>query len=385
MDSIELMDYKKTYLAKRQERKYRNLRRRSRTWHYDFMIGRERVRGFAGRTLEEAYQTLARVRKDYEDDAFRGIPNPRKVKSFLLEDMVRDFMTVHAVKKKSYRRDQASEKAILEARAEDGQALFAGREVRKITALDIEKYRALRRRTVKAATVNRELSFLKTVFNKAVEWEKTDRNPAAKVRKEREEGRVRTLEPKEARGLIEGASAHLRSLLVLAIMTGLRRGELFSLKWSDVDLEDRVLTVRAENAKSGKARTVPLNETALRTLERLPRFADFVFPNLKTGRRLVDVKRAFGTACRRAGIKDLRFHDLRHTAATWLIEAGADLVTVAQVLGHSSIEITKKYCHPSEARARAAMERLSAVFRVPGQHLVTPSEQVPISYRPIVH
>jgi integrase len=299
--------------------------------------------------------------------------------------MVRDFMTVHGVRKKSYRRDQASEKALLEARGEDGRPLFAGREVRTITALDIEKHRALRRQTVKPATVNRELSFLKTVFNKSVEWEKTDRNPAAKVRKEREEGRIRTLDPQEARGLIDGATAHVRPLLVLAIMTGLRRGELFSLKWSDVDLEDRVLTVRAENAKSGKARTVPLNETALRVLEQLPRFADFVLPNLKTGRRLVDVKRAFGTACRRAGIKDLHFHDLRHTAATWLIEAGADLVTVAQVLGHSSIDITKKYRHPSEQMAREAVERLAQTMQLSSKNSRPSSSRAMLPFGPAIN
>ncbi|MCK9367423.1 MAG: site-specific integrase [Metallibacterium scheffleri] len=214
-----------------------------------------------------------------------------------------------------------------------------------------------------AATVTRELGILSSVISYArkdlgVEIE----NAAGLVRRPpATRGRDRRLEPGEEARLLEAlgdragevkgakrAGAYrvgtrnpwLRPLVQFAIETAMRQGEMLALVWEHVDLEER--TAHLEDTKNGEARTVPLSSRAVAVLEALPRSPDGrVFPISAQA-----VKLAWGRACRRAGLEDLHFHDLRHEAASRLAEKLPNLIELAAVTGHKDLRMLKRYYHP---------------------------------------
>ena len=199
---------------------------------------------------------------------------------------------------------------------------------------------------VKKATVNRELAFMKTMFNLAVEWGWLEENPTKCIKLLRgEEKRLRILNRDEIFRLIESASERLKPVLIAAVSTGMRKGEILNLKWKHVDLLGGFL--RVENSKNGEARDVPIGSHLRDTLLELKkdgRPGDYVFSN-KNGERVRCVKEAFKQACRRAGISDFRFHDLRHTAASLLAAGVCDIITLQNILGHKTLAMTQRYAH----------------------------------------
>jgi integrase len=124
-----------------------------------------------------------------------------------------------------------------------------------------------------------------------------------------------------------------------------------------VDFARGVVHVR--NTKTDKDRVVPMNKAVREMLERQPKASGYVFPSPKTGGRLIDIKRKFDEARRVAKITDFRFHDLRHTAATRLADAGVNVIVIAEILGHSDIRTTKRYSHVMEEAKREAVEKLA--------------------------
>ena len=115
-------------------------------------------------------------------------------------------------------------------------------------------------------------------------------------------------------------------------------------------------------------------------LRDMKREGEFISPNAETKTHVLDVKTAFKGACRRTGIKGLRFHDLRHTAATKMIEAGVDLVTVSRILGHASIQMTMRYAHPTPENMRRAVERLGDTFEKDREKVETVEIKRPVTY-----
>lgn len=152
-----------------------------------------------------------------------------------------------------------------------------------------------------------------------------------------------------------GYADHLTPVVLVAINTGLRRGELLSLRWADVDLGSKLLTVRADKAKSGKQRHVPLNAEAHAVLQAWKQQADGDAQVFQPA----DVKTAWASLLDRAGVAGFRFHDLRHTFASKLVTKGVDLNTVRELLGHGDIKMTLRYAHLAPAHLAAAVERLS--------------------------
>lgn len=149
----------------------------------------------------------------------------------------------------------------------------------------------------------------------------------------------------------------VKDVVTMALNTGMRQGEIFNLCWFEVDLTRGVIHVR--RTKTGKDRFVPINSRLRPLLENLNRSSEHVFPSPKTGRALIDVKRQFDRAKILAGIADFRFHDLRHTAATRMADNGADVFTIAAILGHSDIRMTSRYTHATDRARRAAVESLA--------------------------
>ncbi|WP_295400367.1 site-specific integrase [uncultured Thiocystis sp.] len=250
---------------------------------------------------------------------------------------------------------------------------FAGATIEQLRAAEITVY--IRRRKgegVSNSTINRELEVLSAAIAYAVrEWEWPITNPVPGRMLKEPEGRLRWITRDEATNLIGAAKAqpkapHLAPLIVLALHTGMRRGELLGLEWNRVDLNEGLIYLEARHTKAAKRRAVPVNAVAREALlnrahwreEQCPT-TSWVFSDLD-GSRIGSVKRSFATACRNAGIADFRFHDLRHTCAAWLVQLGVPLMDVRDVLGHSTVKMTERYAHLSPAQTRAAVSVLEA-------------------------
>ncbi len=235
--------------------------------------------------------------------------------------------------------------------------------ISKITCLFIDQYVVKRCEDgVQKSTINRELACLRKMFNKAIDWDYLEENPCRKEMffSEKDNLKERVLSTEEERRLFESCSDHLRPILITAIQTGMRKSEILNLKWENVDFERKEIKVR--NSKSGNPRFIPINEELSLILSRHKMMKGrtiYVFTNLNTGKALTDVKKAFNGACRRADIKGFRFHDLRHTFASRLVQRGVDLITVKDLLGHSSVKITERYTHSNYEQKRSAVEALS--------------------------
>jgi len=227
--------------------------------------------------------------------------------------------------------------------------------LREISSLAIEEYKAERLKAVKAATVNRELNCLKHMFTKAQDWNMTATNPTRGVKLLRKENsRIRFLSKEECLRLYRACSKHLRPIVLIALHTGMRRGEILNLKWEDIDFDRRLIYIR--QTKSGESREIPMSDVVLSTLSRLEATGEYVFS--KDGDRRRDLRTGFANALKRAGITDFRFHDLRHTFASHLVMSGVDLLTVKELLGHKTIDMTLRYSHLSPSHKRKAMESL---------------------------
>lgn len=282
------------------------------------------------------------------------------------------------------------------ARLRRAWAKLMDKPLTEITPWEVERERASRLKAGKSvATCNRDLSALKSALSRALAWDLIVVHPLTKVKRksERHSGVVRYLgsqegDPHEERRLRlalsardreeieartrtlqggrsqhaelsliapDGFADHLTPMVLLAMNTGLRRGELTALTWDDIDLERKLLTVRAGYAKSGKARHIPLNSEAADVLRRWKRQRPNgrLFP-------VATIKKSWSALLRRAGIRAFRFHDIRHHFASRLVQAGVDLNSVRELLGHSDMAMTLRYAHLAPRNTAAAVELLTA-------------------------
>jgi integrase len=236
---------------------------------------------------------------------------------------------------------------------------FFNCSVANIHRSDVQGY--VTRRTVEtsAASVTKELTTIKHMLSLCVEWELIPFNPAQGVKAPRvPAGRMRYLQPTELKVVIEFCPEWLRPIVAIAVTTGMRRSEILGLRWIDVDHpHSRILLPQTKN---GDGRIVYLSQSALAVVESLPGGGplDKVFPDVRADY----VTGAFKRACGHAKIEDFHFHDLRHTAASWMRMAGADIHTVAQILGHKDMRMAIRYQHLSPAFLADAVNRLDTVF-----------------------
>jgi Site-specific recombinase XerD len=245
------------------------------------------------------------------------------------------------------------QKSFIIKRNKIGQLLrvFGNYRLSDFTSRLIERYQIKKLETCKPSTVNRLIATLKHMFTKAVDWEMVSEEVLKKVRKVKQlpenNRRLRFLSLEECQALIKACDSHLRPIVITALNTGMRSGEIFNLTWNQVDLKHGFVLL--EVTKSGERREIPINETLRRTLEVLPRNikSPFVFWNGEEGKPYGEVKRSFNSAVRRTGIKDFTFHDLRHTFASQLVMAGVDLTTIQELLGHKTLTMTLRYAHLS--------------------------------------
>ncbi|CAL94480.1 tyrosine-type recombinase/integrase [Azoarcus olearius] len=220
--------------------------------------------------------------------------------------------------------------------------------------------RTTERGTVSLATVNRYIATLSALFTFAVkELQWVEANPVERVRKFGESpGRVRYLSDQERAALLtacrESRNPYLYPAVVLALSTGARQAEITTLRWQQVDFARRTIVLREGETKNGAGRVLPLTGEALDLLRDLAKVRDIrddrVFPVASTTRAFNSIKGAWDGAVKRAGISDFRWHDLRHTAASYLTMAGIGSMEVAKVLGHKTLQMTARYSHLSPER-----------------------------------
>lgn len=217
------------------------------------------------------------------------------------------------------------------------------------------------RRNMSVASVNREIAFIRSLLNYAVEIGELDRNPAGKIRLPRENNeRVPTLNADEETRLINALPEWMRFVYRMAVTTGCRQGELLALKWRNIDFESGNLVI--EKSKGGSPRTVPIRPDMLKELvtrRQLPE-APVIVTDAGTPPKALSVSQAFRRAARKTGRPDLRFHDTRHLCGSRLLAAGASLPMVADMLGHATLIMSRRYAHTDRGRLTSLINAMQA-------------------------
>jgi excisionase family DNA binding protein len=323
-------------------------------WHIYYRVEGKRIRKAVKGAQSRA--DALKVLQVEVADAFRGKHGfKRDEKKIRFTDFAAEYIESYAMVNKLSWKDDVSAVGSF-------RRYFGSSYLHEIGVLDIEKFKSERlKEGISRARVNRNLTVLKKALSLAVDWGYLKENPARRVKRFPENtSKERILREDEKKKFLEACAPHLRPIVLTALNTGMRRAEILSLRWDQVDLGKG--TIRMERTKSGKTRVIPINSllfSELKILKGQNGQSEYVFLGPKTKNPIKNVKTAFKAACRRSGIKGLRFHDLRHTAASKMVEAGIDLVTVSKILGHSTIQMTMRYAHPTPENMRRAVETLA--------------------------
>lgn len=336
-------------------------RKGSSVWYIEYVdASGTRVRRSSGTTDHKEAQALeGKMKADVHQQLHWGKKPERTLDEVLLQ-----FLRDNTDKKSRFEDIRNSRKL--------RELLGKGRGMQGFRRADVADYIDRRRaQNVGNATINRELALLSAALNhcnRREDWGLPNPVPGMKLKEP--EGRTRWLRPEEAERLLAVAygmhrSPHLGDFILLALTTGMRRNEMLGLEWSRVDLRSGLIHLGAEHTKSGKRRSVPINDAARRALVGRLEFRNRHCPTSPwvfchwDGNRLVSVRQGFEAAVRRAGIENFRIHDLRHTCASWMVQEGAPLGDVRDFLGHSTVTVTERYAHHSPDRVRAAASLLN--------------------------
>jgi integrase len=245
-------------------------------------------------------------------------------------------------------------------RLEYWRARFTNKAALVITEKDIQAAKNELAKDMAPASVNRFLATIKTVFTLALRNEKIDKSPATHIKLFRlNNKRVRHLSEEEEGRLFAVLPEQHKPLVIIAMHTGLRKGEQLALLWSDVDF--KLGQVRVRESKSDKPRVIPMNAVVMEVLRRIPRRIDnpYVFPGRKAGKPLTTLPREWDESLEKAKINDFRWHDLRHTFASRLVMAGADLYAVSKLLGHADLKMTTRSAHLAPNYLKNTVDLLS--------------------------
>jgi integrase len=339
-------------------------------WGYTLQLGGRQIRKYDTKwTREQAQAALAARILD------RDVPKAPAAGKTLAE-LGAEYLAQKERTKRSVRNDRM---AVARFKADFG----ADTLLSEITAQRIAEWArhrlatpaATHGRPLNAASLNRELAILRHMLRLAEEWGYIDRVPRIRLERE-EQGRLRFLTEHEAVRLLAECrksaehpvsscrSPELAAIVTVALNTGMRKGEISGLTWDRVDFARGVLLL--ERTKSGRRREVPMNRAVDAVLASLrgDRTSGRVFGPLS-------VRGAFLSAVERAGLVDFKFHDLRHTFASWLVMRGRPLKEVQELLGHQTIAMTMRYAHLSPDRLRDAVAALEDFSTTSAQSAAT--------------
>lgn len=359
-------------------------------WGFTLQVNGKQVRRFNGAWSEaDAQKAMAAAVLDRDAPALSAGPPTRT-----LDELAGEYLDFKRAKGK---RSLADDALALTRRI----VPWFGAEtlVTEMTALRIAQYDRERsaglsrlKRPVTPATVNRELALIRHMLRLGEEWGYLDKAPRVRMGKE-PEGRLRFLSEDEAVRLLKAAgesqNPYLTAIVTTGLHTGMRRGEILGLAWERVDFARGVLLV--ERTKSSRRREIPMNRAVYDVLEPLAADARRALPAPSPGERRRDpeglifrkkasgaawgsIRTAFERACVEAKVFDFRFHDLRHTCASWLVMRGRSLKEVQELLGHQTFAMTLRYAHLSPERLRQAVASLEDFSTTSAQRALESSE-----------
>ncbi len=335
--------------------------KRGAVWYLDYWVDGCRKQERGSGSKEEALRILAARRSDAE----RGEVGFEKKKVVHFSDYAEEYLKIKA-EKRSIRSIRGYIKHL--------KAFFGEVPLSRITPESVEQYKQKRlkdkvggkkksTRTVKGQSVNRELATLKCLFNTARKKKRfRGDNPVSDLGFYPEQARDYVLNKAEVGRLLDAAGEPLRKIILIALNTGLRKGEILGLRWSQVNANERVLMFT--RTKSAKFLRVPMNPIVEGVLEGIERQGVYVFPGRWGRGHLVDCKKDFDAARKKAELPELHFHDLRHCAGTYWDQAGASLRTIQELLGHQDPRTTARYINTDEQR-RKAVEAVAIRFGGP--------------------
>lgn len=266
----------------------------------------------------------------------------------------------------SYRRNMQSDLSFIDNHL---IPLFGKKHLDEISQQDvIDAQHSMRAARYAPGTANKFVVQLRYMYNVAKERKipGSETNPAAGVKQFQVHGRERFLSQEETQRLLvaveKSQNKQLKYIVPLLLMLGCRKSELLNAEWKHFDLERNIWKI--PQSKSGKPRHVPLSPAVLSLLQKLPRWdaCPYVIPNPHTGLPFTDFHEPWHTACKRAGLKDVRIHDLRHTFASNLVNAGHSLYVVSRALGHSTTRMSERYAHLSDETLFAAADTAANVI-----------------------
>jgi integrase len=321
------------------------LYKKSGTWYIDYYVQGRRKREAIGPNKKMAQSVLAKRKTQVTEKRYLDI---QKRPELLFDVLSDQYMEYAKANKRSWKRDYWSIKVL--------KRWFSDKKLFEITPLLVEKFKSARNTEVSGASVNRELACLKHMFTKAIEWDIAMTNPVKQVKMFRENpGRIRYLNIEEVDRLIHACNDTIRPIVIVALHTGMRKQEILDLRWESLDIEQKIIYVCG--TKSGYDRQIPMSEPVMFAIKGMPKRSEYIFtrPN---GEQINDIRTAYANALKKANIEDFRFHDLRHTFASHLVMNGTDLLTVKELLGHRTIEMTLRYSHLSPEHKRHAIESL---------------------------
>ena len=336
-------------------------------WQVSFMSpGRKYHRFVVGTSKTEARAFLEQKRTEIREGRFKVI---KKRAETTFEEAVGKYLDWSKTNNSSgtYGIDKLCAKSFLEA------PCFSKKTVDAITNDDGEKYKKyLMSQTVRKRgrgygkpftprTVDIRLGRLKRFFNLCMDWNLCEQNPLQKVKLLKRDNKIiRYLLQEEEERLMKVAPKMVGRVIQLALHTGMRRGELLSLTWGDIDFKAGIITIPATRAKGKRERYIPLTKTALKVLQGIPRPIAknaLVFSNSK-GKQWDRFRSLWDKARKEAGLEDFRMHDCRHTYASRLVMSGVDLAVIKELLGHQDYETTLKYAHLAPERLKKAVSVL---------------------------
>jgi integrase len=359
------------------------------TWWVDFRFKRDRLRKRSpenSRAGAMEYEAMIR-QKLARGESLEPAPAPTPSPTFAAFSA--EWLEVY-VRTNNKPSVQESEARILRIHL---VPFFGKMRLNKIEHIDIERYKAEKLADgLKTKTINNHLGILAKCLNTAVEW-KQDLNPIRIKRLRTPTPPFKFLTPTDSACLLAAWESHMwQAMAQVALHTGLRLGELFGLRWQDIDFDNRQLTVRQSIVngivgvpKNYRERTVPLTGNVIAALKILPHRGELAFTR-ENGEALTRgmAQNAILHACRKAGIQQIGWHTLRHTFASHLGASGVPITSIQALLGHSSINMTMRYTHTSPSALRDAVHVLETqpigpspyFWATGGQHLpILPAEE----------
>ncbi|MHB1661425.1 MAG: tyrosine-type recombinase/integrase [bacterium] len=328
-----------------------NIRKRGKYYYYDMMIDGVRYKGTTKTTEKALAEKIASTIKSDIIRQKHDLPTTIKYNvDKIFSEVWKDYIPMQISSKETSLSKGKSAKHFL--------PIFKDKNIAAVTPEDIENYQLKRKlemiemprnqnkreQEISFRTVNIEISALSHFFNFCIKRGHIKINPATGIKKLNELSRLKTLSDSDIQKLIAGATNKLtRDLITFLIYTGCRKGEALNLKWDDVDLQNGVIAIKGTKTKYD--RHIPISEPLKAILGGIESNQDSLYVFNRNGAKLTDFKRSFHTACKNAGLKDLRIHDLRHVFASKMVMGGTSLYITGELLGHRTTQMTKRYSH----------------------------------------